>query len=524
MHATRLRGVHGPRTVAAALLAVVAALPSGAAAHGALQHPRSNPQFPVAATFPAEVGRPFREPAELRSQHGVLRATVPVDETVVEVGGARVRAKTYRGSFPGPTLRVRPGDTIELRVVNRLGEPTNLHEHGFHVSPIGISDNVLRTMPGRTANSVRVRIPRDIAQGTYWYHAHLHGLVEEQVFSGLSGVIIVDGLAGHLPRALRNIPDHLIALKDLQVRDGAIVDDNIDSGAPTTRTVNGQVDPVLRVQTNRMQLLRLANISADIWYRLALDGARFHVIAEDANPVGRVWQTRELVLPPGKRYDVLVRWPRRGTYRLQTLPMTTGQTGDTYPGRRLATVRVTGSSAPDTRWPRSLAPLPHLEDAHVDRVRNLTFSEDSATNRFFIDGRQFDAARVDQVVRLGATEEWVIHNTSRELHPFHLHVDDFQVIAVNGRPYHARSPQDTVTLPIGGTVRIRMRFRDFLGAFVYHCHILAHEDAGMMGIVEVTRTGRHPTAATLRELRAMRIAMAAAHHHGAAANTNGDMP
>jgi suppressor of ftsI len=450
----------------------------------------------------------FRQPPVLRSHHGVLRATLPIDHTAVDIAGARVRAKVYRRSFPGPTLRVRPGDTLDLRVVNRLGEPTNLHEHGFHVSPIKISDNVLRTMPAHSANAVRVRIPRSMSPGTYWYHAHLHGLVEEQVFSGLSGVIIVEGLARRLPRALRDVPDHLVALKDLQVKDGAIVDHGISSSAPTTRTVNGQVNPLLPVQTNRTQLLRLANISADIWYRLALDGARFHVIAEDANPVGRVWTASRLVLPPGKRYDVLVRWPRSGTYGLRTLPMSTGPAGDSYPGRRLATVRVGGPPAQDAPWPTSLAPVPHLERARVDRVRHLTFSEDQAQNRFLIDGRQFDASRVDQVVRFGATEEWVIRNTSREQHPFHLHVDDFQVVAVNGRPYHARSLQDIVPLPIGGTVRIRMQFRAFLGAFVYHCHILAHEDAGMMGIVDVTRNGRRPSARTLRGLRGMRHAMA----------------
>jgi suppressor of ftsI len=502
VHTTRHLGVRGLSTLIGVLLVFVA-LPSRAEAHGALRPARSTPRYPVAATFPAASGRPWREPVELHSRHGMLRATIPVDETVVNVAGAPVRAKTYRGSFPGPTLRVRPGDTIELRVVNQLDEPTNLHEHGFHVSPIGISDDVLRVMPGGTANSVRVEIPRTMTTGTYWYHAHLHGIVEEQVFAGLSGVIIVEGLVDHLPHALRNIPDHLVALKDLQVRGGAIVDRNIDSGAPTTRTVNGQVNPVLRVQTNRVQLLRLANISADIWYRLALEGVRFRVIAEDANPVGQVWHARRLLLPPGKRYDVLVRWPREGTYLLQTLPMSTGPTGDTYPGRRLATVRVTGPSAPDSRWPRSLGPLPRLAHAHIDRVRHLTFSEDSATNRFFINGRQYDATRVNQVVRLGAVEEWVIRNTSRELHPFHLHVDDFQVVAINGHRYDARGLQDTVPLPIGGTVRIRMHFRDFLGAFVYHCHILAHEDAGMMGIVEVTKTGRQPTAATARELHAI---------------------
>jgi FtsP/CotA-like multicopper oxidase with cupredoxin domain len=463
-------------------------------------------------SFRADTGRPLRQPPELRSHNGVLRATLPVDERVVDVAGRRVRGKFYRRSFPGPTLRVRPGDTLELQVVNRLGEPTNLHEHGFHVSPIGISDNVLRTMPGSSANRVRVHLPRDMAPGTYWYHAHLHGRAEEQVFSGLAGVIIVGGLERRLPRALRTVPDHLIALKDLQVRNGAIVDEDINSSAPTTRTVNGQLEPVLRVQTNRTQLLRLANISADIWYRLALDGTPFRVIAEDANPVGQVWAARALVLPPGKRYDVLVRWPRPGTYRLRTLPISTGPDGDAYPGRRLATIRVGGRPAPNAPWPRSLGPLPRLDRAHVDRVRHLTFSEHPAQNRFFINGRRFDATRVDQVVRLGATEEWVIRNASQELHPFHLHVDDVQLIAVDGRRHHARSLQDTVILPIGKTVRIRVRFRDYLGAFVYHCHILAHEDAGMMAIVEVTRTGRRASARTLRQLHAMRIAMASGHH------------
>jgi FtsP/CotA-like multicopper oxidase with cupredoxin domain len=486
------------RAVAIALLIAMVAL-AGCGGHGEQRSPVRQPA--------AQAGPPFREPPELRSRHGVLRTTLTVDERRVAVAGMRVRAKVYRGSFPGPTLRVRPGDTLDLRVANRLGEPTNLHEHGFHVSPVDLSDNVLRTMPGRTADRVRVRIPRNIAPGTYWYHAHLHGLVEEQVFSGLSGAIVVEGLSRRLPRALRDVPDHLVALKDLQVRDGAIVDHAIDSGAPTIRTVNGQVNPALRVQTNRTQLLRLANISADIWYRLALDEARFHVIAEDANPVGRVWQAGELVLPPGKRYDVLVRWPRPGSYRLQTLPMSTGPAGDSYPERTLATVRVAGSSVADVPWPKSLAPLPRFAHAHVNRVRHMTFSENTAGTRYLINGRQFDAGRIDQVIRLGATEEWVIRNTSHEMHPFHIHVNDFQVMAVNGRPYNARSLQDTVAVPAGGTVRIRLRFEDFLGAFVYHCHILAHEDAGMMAVVEVTRTGRAPTRRTVRALRAMAVAM-----------------
>jgi len=154
-----------------------------------------------------------------------------------------------------------------------------------------------------------------------------------------------------------------------------------------------------------------------------------------------------------------------------------------------------------------MGPLPAMDRAPVDRVRHITFSEDQRRNRFLINGRQFAATRVDEVVRLGATEEWVLRNRSREEHPFHIHTNDFQVIAVNGRRYRARSLQDTVAIPVGGTVRIRLRFADFVGAFVFHCHILAHEDAGMMGIVDVTRNGRRPSARTLKGLHAMRTSM-----------------
>ena len=104
-----------------------------------------------------------------------------------------------------------------------------------------------------------------------------------------------------------------------------------------------------------------------------------------------------------------------------------------------------------------------------------------------IDGKQFNPNRVDQHVKLGAVEQWTIKNATTEQHPFHIHVNDFEVMSIAGQPYDARSLQDTVNLPPGKEVVIRMRFADFTGKFVYHCHILNHEDNGMMGVVEVSR-------------------------------------
>jgi suppressor of ftsI len=468
---------------------------------------------PIVAQWAPQRARAFTEPAVLRSRDGLLATTLTVDEGRRAVAGSEVQAKSYNGQFIGPTLRVRPGDLLDLHLVNRLGEPTNLHEHGFHVSPVGLSDNVLRTMPSGSTNTVRVRLPRDLSPGTYWYHSHQHGLVEEQIFSGLSGILVVDGLTDRLPPELRRIPDRVLALKDVQVRDGAVVTRKIDSNAPTLRTVNGLLEPVLQARTNETELLRLANIGADIFYALRLDGARFAVLAEDANPVGRVWTADELVLPPGKRYDVLVRWPKPGSYRLRTLRYTTGASGDTYPERTLATVRVAGKPVASVAWPSSLGPLPHLRRSPDTRVRHLTFGENEEQGRFFINRRRFDPVRVDEVVKVGSTEEWLLRNVTREEHPFHLHVNDFQAVSINGAPYHARSLQDTVLLPARGEVRIRVRFRDFLGPTVYHCHIAAHEDGGMMGIVDVTRTGRGPSRRTLRYLRDLRLGMVTAGHH-----------
>jgi suppressor of ftsI len=480
--------------IMAVVIGVGPALRPPTAAGAAPSSPSPNPagspaEEHVPTTFKTEQRRPFQAPIELQSENGVLRTTFTVEPTTFPVAGAMIKGYAYQGQYIGPTLRVHPGDTVRIDLTNRLGQPTNLHGHGMFMSPIGISDNVLRVMKSKTFNHVVWKLPSDIEPGTYWYHSHLHGLVEEQIFAGLSGVLIVDGLEELLPPALQTIEQHVVALKDLQVKDGAIVTSNIDSNAPTTRTVNGQVDPVLTVRTNETHMLRLANIGADIWYRLRLSGTQFSVIAEDANPVAQVWTADELVLPPGKRFDVLVRWPQQGPQTLETLQYTTGPDGDNYPQRRLMTLQVSGDPVPDVAWPTSMAPPSPLASDQVDRTRHLEFSENTKTNQFYINGKQFDATHVNFVAKLGTTEEWIIRNVSREEHPFHIHVNDFMVMSINGKPVQSYGEQDTVPLPWHGEVRIRMHFNRFTGATVFHCHIVAHEDSGMMGIIDITKDG-----------------------------------
>jgi FtsP/CotA-like multicopper oxidase with cupredoxin domain len=311
----------------------------------------------------------------------------------------------------------------------------------------------------------------------------VHPLVEEQVFGGMSGAIVVEGLRERLG-GLSGVTERIMELKDLQIdRDGRIPS-AIDSDAPTVRTVNGQVRPTVAMRPGEVQLWRIANVGADIWYRLVLRGHALYQVAEDGNPLRATWRRRVILLPPGKRAEVLVRAGRPGVYRLETLRYSTGPEGDTYPRRTLARRVVSGAPEPPRAIPSRIQPFRDLRRVAVDRRRTIVFSENPAGTVFFIDGRRFSHHRIDQRVRLGAVEEWTIRNTSGEQHPFHIHQGDFQVVRVNGRPVAARGLQDTVPLPVHGSVTIRMRFA-ISGTFVFHCHILAHEDGGMMAVVRV---------------------------------------
>ena len=152
----------------------------------------------VKTTFSTTQGQPLAEPPVLRSEDGVLETSFDVATDSFEVGGTKVKGIGYAGGLLGPTLVVSPGDTIRIDLQNGLDEETNFHTHGLHVSPEGISDNVLRVMEPESDNSVVIELPMDVAPGTYWYHAHLHGLTEPQVFSGLAGALEVTGPIGQL--------------------------------------------------------------------------------------------------------------------------------------------------------------------------------------------------------------------------------------------------------------------------------------------------------------------------------------
>jgi len=437
-------------------------------------------------------GMNFSKSQDVYSKNGVLKTTLVAEYKLGKVDNQPITAMVYNGSLNGPTYHVYPGDKVEIDLVNNLNESTNLHFHGMHVSPANNSDNIfLDVAPGHTQNYT-LDIPKNHDPGTNWYHSHLHRLSYGQVSAGLSGMFIVEGLEKLLPKPLQNITQHAFAMKDFPF-DNLFVTTHKLSNTITGHerlTVNGEVNPVINIKSGETQLWRLANIGSENEFLVSLPGNKFHVIAEDGSPVWNVWTNDSLFLPSGKRFDVLLAATGNGS-----IPLGSNDKNATAPyDYHIATVNIQGNQKdvqPANIIPTSLVPKKDLNLANIANYRVLNFSSNDRDWIYTINNKTFDPNRLDTKVKLGTVEEWKLvnldKNSSGNIHPFHIHVNDFQVVSVNGKPYDAHGYQDTVILPTNGDVVIRIPFEDFVGKSVYHCHLMFHGDYGMMGTFEVVK-------------------------------------
>jgi len=427
----------------------------------------------------------FSEPPVVTATGGVLRITLSAKRSMITVGGHRTMVETYNDRYVPSTLRVRPGDTIRIRLANALAEPTNLHTHGLTVSPAGNSDNIFLGIRPGAFRDYEIPIPTNHPAGLFWYHPHPHGHSDAQTRNAMSGALIVDGLLDPFP-ALRRVRERLLLLKDLQVENGKVSLTHI--GQNTIRTVNGIVDPVIVMRPGETELWRIGNIGADLYYSLGLDGHVFQLVARDGQRRSRIATSDSVRLSPGARAEVLVTAGAPGVYQLRTRDIDTGPGGNQYKGTVLATLRVEGNRTTHAALPAELLPVEDLRGKVTNR-RTIVYTESSDGNTFFIDGKAFDMSRTDIRVKLGAVEEWTIQNKADELHTFHIHQGPFQVTEINGVAQPTDDHRDIVDVPIGGEVKVIIPFTNplILGRFVYHCHILSHEDKGMMGTIEVTR-------------------------------------
>ncbi|WP_246041264.1 multicopper oxidase family protein [Streptomyces cadmiisoli] len=475
------------------LLAVLALMSGCAGSPDVGTHSHSTPPpaglatVSPSAALTAPATTELRDPAQVASRNGLLRTRIVVEQKKVDLVGRRLWALTYNGQYMPPTLRLKPGDRMEITFENKLDKQTNLHVHGMHVSPAANSDNVLlATEPGKTFR-YSYRFPESLEPGTYWYHPHPHTQSAAQTAGGLSGIIVVDGLDKYLPPSLRGITEHVIALKDFQIVGDRIKTQDLKMGAPTTRTVNGQLNPRIRIRPGETQLWRIANIGANIFYKVALPGQKFYVVAQDGYPVNKVYSADSIVIPAGARYDVLVQGGPVGSRELRTLPYNSGKAGNQFPQATLATVESAGEPMTPEPMPTTFGPTDDLAKASVAARKTITYTENAAGTQFFINGKQFDHNRVDFRVKLNTVEEWTIRNDTDEVHSFHVHTNDFQVMSINGKPKTNYGFQDTVDIPPRGTMVIRSRFLDYPGRTVLHCHILNHEDLGMMSVLQIEK-------------------------------------
>jgi suppressor of ftsI len=424
-------------------------------------------------------------PTEIFSHDGVLSATLVAAEEKVHVGGFELDGATYNGVYAGPVLHVHPGDVMRLMLVNHLSQPTNLHFHGIQTSPLGNGDNAHLVIQPNSSFNYEVKIPLTQPPGLYWYHAHIHGIAERQIMSGLSGTLVVES-----PAPI-SVTQRLFVLKDMVFDDdigNAEIDDTMHG---IVQSVNGQLTTNEAMRPGETQLWRFTNQSANRALHIALSGHHFRIVAEDGQATVNERSTSILDISPSARVDVLVDAGEVGRYALVAKGLMTGTGSEQTPDREIGLLGVTGDELPPTIAAASTPAPPDLRTARIDATREVVFSQTSITKaapqRFFVNGKLFDQGRIDVRVPLGNIEEWTIRNDSDDMHIFHIHQISFQVVEINGKPVPFTGYVDTVPVPERGQVKLRMPFTDplILGQFVFHCHVLRHEDAGMMANIEV---------------------------------------
>jgi FtsP/CotA-like multicopper oxidase with cupredoxin domain len=431
----------------------------------------------------------------------------------------------FDGGNVAPVIRAAPGDVLKITYINDLPakssetcavnpcmDMTNLHFHGLTVSPDSPQDDVLTMLakPGQVLH-YSVEIPRDHPPGLFWYHTHPHGESERQVLDGMSGAIVIEGMERYA-HEVKGLRERVLVLRGRSIEhDPNAAELRQAVGIPPKGcggekeppeeifTANGMVRPQIEIAPNEREFWRIVNASADRYLDLQLDRQTFEIVALDGMPLAyhepkaptRV--TNHLLLAPAGRLEAIVTGPAAGTRSaLRTLCVDTGSAGDPNPEMVLADVVQANSDQPSSYAAPKQAHAsddrrPVYKPIDVEPLKKtapeftVTFTEDR--NGFYINGRKFamDASPMT-TVRVGTHQHWRIINQTDELHPFHIHQVHFFAYAENGVALAHPAWLDTVNVPYGGSVDVILDFTDPIikGMSVFHCHLLNHEDKGMM--------------------------------------------
>jgi len=454
------------------------------------------PRTAPVATQSRDEPEMFANPAVIentsKAPHTVEVTLTARKERVSLASGKMTDVYTYNGMTPGPTIEIREGDHVIIHFHNELPEATTIHWHGLHIPADQDGSPLYPIQPGKSHDYI-FNIEHGTA-GTYWYHPHPDMTTGYQVAKGLYGALIIrsndDPLPASLPEKIIVLSDNRFALDgsidtpDRSSMAGLIDEENGREG--NVFFLSGHVMPTLSIRSGEVQRWRIINASASRVYRLSVGGQTFTQVGSDGGLFEHPVDMKEIVLSNSERVEILV----RGTgapgiavplqslpydrYAPQTRPSTWDKPID------LAIVRTTTEPAVEpVRIPATLRVIPPLDTTKAVTTRVF------ALGQGIINGKTMDMKRVDTHVKLGTTEIWQIENTVGMDHPFHLHGFRFQILDRNGVPEKDRRWKDTVNVPKHETVRFVVKFDDFPGKWMYHCHILDHEDHGMMGILEV---------------------------------------
>lgn len=444
------------------------------------------------------------QPQEKLSADGQLQVRLEAGPGRIQLAGRAASALGYNGGIPGPTLRLRGGDVLRIKLVNNLVQTTNLHVHGLHVSPEGNGDNVFVSVePGGTFD-YEYRLPKDHPPGVYWYHPHHHGTVADQIFAGLFGTIIIEDREPIKASAERVLVISDTTLDSLGNISAVPAMERMIGREGELILVNGQSKPQFSARPGQRERWRIVNACVARHLRLRLDGQLLQLLGIDSGRFQEPEEVEDLLLTPGNRADLLVTTAagdsvlrafhqNRGSMPGMMGPgFGTRSPADQPDGVALATLRVSGQTAAPLTAVPAYQGLADLRSSAVAARRQLVLAAGMGMGgagagmmRFTINGREFNEARTDTTVAAGTVEEWTLINTSPVDHPFHLHVWPMQIIEQNGQGMDTAVWQDVVNVPANGRVKVRVAFKDFRGRSVYHCHILDHEDLGMMGVIEV---------------------------------------
>jgi FtsP/CotA-like multicopper oxidase with cupredoxin domain len=402
--------------------------------------------------------------------------TVELDAREVEwefAPGRSIRGFAYNGEVPGPPIEANVGDTIDVRLTNRLPQATTIHWHGIRV-PAEMDGTEAVQPPVEPGEKFEYRFVVPDA-GTFWYHSHTNET--EQLERGLYGALVV-----RAPDEPAFDDERTLLLDDLKLGpDGEVAPfgDEHEHHAGRegdVRLVNGKQEPELQIAAGTIERWRIVDAANTRFVRLSIGGLPFTIIGTDGGLLPHPVSATEVLLTPGERVDLAVGPFEEGErIEIEALPYDRGK-GET-PRERFATLQVGAAATSRADIPETLRQIDPLvrESAEPNRTISLKALMHEGHHQ-----------RADPV-RLGELQVWDLVNETGQDHPFHLHGFFFQVVQQNGEPPPVPAWKDTVNVPRKSQTRIAWLPDDRPGEWMYHCHILEHHAMGMMAHFEVVR-------------------------------------